>query len=301
MPFDAAVIADKVDFLTFPDLLKAHPVMEGGQRFVYLEASNQAVDYQGEIVLAAALAASADYYARFGNLDIDHITQIGARAGIPNYATFEVGRPVDVAVRDGRTFVKGIIFQGNAAIANQANMFWDSLTQLVPPQRWYPSVGGSVEERGSDIDPVTKERRVFIRKVRWTNIGFSKTPVNLTVATVSTIPIDIFAKSMVAGLGLDLTGAMRKTLEAGYGTDSAALTGGAALRTQSLDPEVQDYWEFRQRVAAAIRQRRLTVSSAEDLVRHARTELGLPVQRAVDWAERFLADLKGGRNPRSVQ
>ncbi len=97
-------------YLSISQMLKATPVAEGVDRFIYLEASNESLDQQGEVVLAKALEDSAAYYLRFGNLDIDHYTQIGARAGVPNYELYEIGRPIDVSVKDGATFVKGQIY-----------------------------------------------------------------------------------------------------------------------------------------------------------------------------------------------
>lgn len=293
MPLDAAIAAEEAEFLTFPDLLKAIPAEEGGERFVYLEASNEARDYQGEVVLAKALAASADYYRQFGNIDLDHITQVGPRQGIKNYAAFEIGRPIHVNVERGRTFVKGAIYSGDAPVAQQANLFWDSLTKLNPPQRWYPSVGGSVLEKSAAFDPATNSRSIVISGVRWANIGFSKTPVNLTVPAVSTVPLAALMKSLCAG-GFDLT----KALEAGYGTDAATLTGGAALRTQSLEPRVQSYWDFRNQMAGAVRRRTVT-ASVNALVAYARDELGLTPHQAAEWTERFLADLKAGPSPKT--
>ena len=196
---DRDLLAAVPSYLSISQMLKASPVVEGGDRFIYLEASNEALDQQGEVVLAKALADSASYYLKFGNLDIDHYTQIGAKAGIPNYELFEIGRPVDVAVRDGSTFVKGQVYSGTGPAAERANSFWSSLTELSPPARWYPSVGGSVAAKSVVIDPLTKAKRAVIQKVRWTNIGFSKTPVNANLATVSTVPFGALAKSFCDG------------------------------------------------------------------------------------------------------
>jgi hypothetical protein len=199
-------------FLGVSDMLKATPREEGGVRFVYLEASNESVDYQGEVVLAKALSESADYYLRYGNLDLDHYTQIGAKQGIPNYEMYEIGRPVDVQVRDGKTFVKGQIYSGTGPAAERANGFWSSLVDLSPPARWYPSVGGKVITKSVAIDPETKAKRAVISQVRWTNIGFSKTPVNLSVGAVSTVPIGVLAKSMCAE-GIDFAKTLRPVTE----------------------------------------------------------------------------------------
>lgn len=288
MPFDAATI----DFISVP-FAKAMAVEDGGARLLFIEASNEARDYQGEVVLARALADSANYYRQFGNIDLDHITQLGPKVGIANYPLFEIGRPVEVAVRDGRTFVKGQLYQGDGQTAEKANMVWDSLTRQTPPARWYPSVGGQVLEKGTVQDPKTGAQHTVIRSVRWTNLALSKTPVNLTVPTVSTVPLDVFAKCW-SPAGLDLT----KALEAGAGTDVARLEGGAALRKQSLDRHVHSYFEFRDRLAGAIRKKRVR-SNADAMVQHAHDEMGMSKAQAAEWTERFLADLRAGLQQRS--
>ena len=284
-------VAD-TEHLIFPDFLKATPAEEGGERFIYLEASNQARDFQGEIVLAKALEDSADYYRRYGNLDLDHLTQIGAKQGIPNPYLYQIGTPVDVKCRSGKTWVKGAIFSGDGPVAEHANAFWDSLVRVKPPKRWFPSVGGAVMDKGNEFDPATRSTNTVVRKVRWTNVGFSATPVNPAVPQVSTVPFGALAKSWgVAGLNLT------KAMEAGYGTDSGALAGGGALRTQSLDRKVQSYWDFRDEIAKAIRARTIP-GTAESLVTHGHADLGLSRSQSAEWAERFHADLRDGLKPK---
>lgn len=284
------VLLDAVPtYLSISQMLKATPVTEGTDRFIYLEASNESLDQQGEVVLSKALADSSDYYLKFGNLDIDHYTQIGARAGIPNYELFEIGRPVDVAVRDGHTFVKGQIYSGTGAAADKANAFWGSLVELNPPARWYPSVGGAVISKSVVIDPATKAKRAVIQKVRWSNIGFSKTPVNANLATVSTVPFGALAKSLCAD-GWDF----RKAIEAGYGTDSASLSGDGALRKQSLEPNVLSYWDFRDQIANLIRKGQVKGSNPAELVRVAQQRYRMSPDVAAASVERFLGELQHG-------
>lgn len=293
-PEETALLDAVPAFLGVSDMLKATPREEGGLRFVYLEASNEAVDYQGEVVLAKALADSVDYYMRYGNIDLDHYTQIGAARGIPNYETFEIGRPIDVQARDGKTFVKGQIYAGSGVAAERANSFWSSLVDLSPPARWYPSVGGKVISKSVALDKVSGAKRAVITAVRWTNIGFSKTPVNLSVGPVSTVPIGVLAKSMCAE-GIDFA----KALAAGYGTDAAALTGGAAFRTQSLEKGVLSYWDFRDQIADLIRGGAVNGGRPSDLVKMARERLGLAADDAAQKVQRFLADLNQHRSKNS--
>lgn len=296
---DNALLGAVPEYLSITQMFKATPVAEGGDRFVYLEASNESVDIQGEVVLAKALSESADYYLKFGNLDIDHFTKIGAPnpakgwGGIPNYDSFEIGRPVDVQVRDGRTFVKGQIYSGTGPAAEKANAFWSSLVDLNPPQRWYPSVGGQVLAKGIEFDPVSKSRRAVIKKVRWNNVAFSKTPVNPELMAVSTVPFGALAKSF-SPIGFDWA----KALEAGHVSDVAALTGGGALRIQSLDRgQIFNYWDFREKFAALWTKREIVSFKAANLVQAAQERFGLAADVAADYVERFLSDIKHGVSP----
>lgn len=269
-------------------LLKATPKMEGNQRFIYIEASNQSRDLQGEIVLAKALQESRDYYLKFGNLDLEHYTQIGAKQGIPNHESYEIGRPVDVRIDGERTFVKGLIKSGTGLAAEKANLFWSSLTEVNPPEQWYPSVGGGVMGKSIGFDE-NGNRCAVINKVRWSNIGFSKTPVNPALETVQTMPFGPLAKSW----GALMYGAAYKSLTAGYGTDSATLTGGAAMRMQSLDGGgVHDYDDFRDQFSQLIRSKSFPDLKLPTLVREAGARFGLSAAKASAYVERFLTDVQ---------
>lgn len=292
---DCELLASCPDYLSIGSMLKATPMQEGGKRYVYIEASNEALDQQNEVVMQKALKDSADWFLRYGNLDIDHYTQIGAKVGIPNYNSFEIGQPLEVSFADGKTFVKGEILSGAGPVAATANEFWSSMVDRDPPAKWYPSVGGVVQERAIEIDPNTKMRKAFIKKVRWSNIGFSKTPVNQAVPTVATVPFGALAKSWSAS-GLDFA----KALESGYGTDSATLTGGAALRTQSMDHGPANYFDFRNKLAADMRSGAIGKNPGlHDLVRYCVKKFSLSLDEAAEWVERFARDLKIGLNQRS--
>lgn len=282
--------------ISISQMLKAMPATEGGKRFVYIEASNESRDYQNEVILAKALADSADYYLKYGNLDLDHFTQIGKPnpaknwPGIPNYESFQIGSPVEARVDGKRTFVKGHISSGSGPASEKANLFWDSITATNPPQVWYPSVGGAVLERDTAIDPSTGATYPVIKKVRWTNIGFSKTPVNPDVPQVSTIPIGVLAKSWGA-FGLDL----RKSLTAGYGTDSAQLAGGDALRGAGpAKGGVMSYWDFRDQFAHLVHSGGMAIGDIAGLVRDASTRFQLSKSDAAEYVGRFMDDLKRG-------
>jgi hypothetical protein len=292
---EPAILASCPDFLSIGGMLKAHPQEEGGRRYVYMEASNEGLDVQGEVVAAKALAESADYYLKYGNLDLDHYTRIGARLAIPDYTFYEVGQPRDVGQRGRSTFVKAEVYQGEGQAADKANMLWQSMTAVRPPLRWYPSVGGAVLGKSDEIDPDTLARKTIITATRWNNIGLSKTPVNQHVRDCAVIPIGVFAKCMTPG-GLDIF----KALEAGYGTDSAALTGGAALRTQSLDDAGPiSYWSLRDKLSSDLLPRKVG-QTARALTAHAVQHYGLNHDEAAQHVERFMGDLRKGLKQRKA-
>ena len=276
-------------FVSIAPMLKATPKTEGDRRFIYVEASNEHRDQQGEIVLSKALQESATFFRQYGNLDLEHYTQIGARAGIPNYETYEIGLPIDVRIEDGATFVKGEIYAGSGPMAEKRKLLWSSLTEVAPPKRWYPSVGGAVMSKAMSVDPRTKARVAVINAVRWTNLAFSATPVNTKVPTASLVPFGPLAKSW-GPAGLDVL----KSLTAGYGTDSATLTGGSAVRLQSLDGVVRTYVDFRDALAEAISSGQIAADDREGLVRQASAHFGLSAAQAARYVERFLDDLKRG-------
>ena len=301
MNSDEVLLAGIPDYLSIGNMLKATPHVSGGQRIVYFEASNEGVDQQDEVIAAKALAESAEYFKRYGNIDIDHYTLIGkpdpakGRPGIPGCELYEIGRPLDVRQDGKTTFVKAEIYSGAGPAAQRANDFWSSITDLNPPQRWYPSVGGSVLAKSVEVDARTGLRKAIVSKVRWNNIGVSKTPVNQHVGTCATIPLGAFAKSWGAS-GLDFA----KALEAGYGTDSAALAGGGALRQQSLDHRIHSYFDFRNKLAEQMRSGGTAKNpGARELIEHAANKFSLAPDQAAEWVERFMRDLKNGLNKRS--
>lgn len=279
---DAQIMNDCPDFVSVGSMLKAHPQVEGGRRIMYFEASNEGLDQQNDVIMSKALDEAKDFYLRYGNVDIDHFTLIGAKLGIPNYSSYEIGRPLEVAQRGGSTFVKSEIYQGDGPAAEKANMVWAGLTEIKPAQRWYPSVGGQVLAKSIEVGD-DGQRRARVSKVRWSNVGLSKTPVNQHVGTCEVVPIGTFAKALTAG----------------YATDSAALSGGSALRIQSLDP-VTNYFDQRERLAADVRAGRVSGGSrAKNLVAHASKMFGLSPDAAAETVERFMRDLKSQMEKRA--
>lgn len=228
---------------------------EGERRFVFCEASNEARDQEKERILKSALMKSAPWFLAHGNIDIDHITMIGHRMPkIANPYEWEIGRPVDVREGEHGPFVKGEIYSSEAPPPNGgkslADWWWWSVTKLRPPMVWLPSVGGvplpggkkKVCTKGVCTDVVTE--------CLWRNLAFAKEPQNLSTLPVSTVPIGEFAKAVVltetnACDGHTCSCFTKAVSSGGYPTDSVGMTGGAAVRLQSIQGGVADPFETR--------------------------------------------------------
>lgn len=226
------------------DFLKARPVEEGGRRYVFCEASNENWDQQKERILKSALLGSKELFLRQGNIDIDHMTVLGWALKVPNPHSYEIGLPLEVRESPGGVFVKGEIYRGQ----EKADWWWRTQTEQSPAMRWFPSVYGhsSEDDKRKVFDAASGTHRDVIVRARWKGLAFAKTPQNLSVPGVSVQPFGAFAKAAIAALdGPTCVGdhcdCVRKAVEgASYATDSTALSGGAALRGQSLDRYVHD-------------------------------------------------------------
>lgn len=209
-------------------VMKATPQIEGGIRVIYLEASVETRDQDGERILTSALHDSIPWFLRYGKIDLDHATETGRIHGIKvdPYA-YEIGRPVDARVDGNAIYVKAEIYSASDPAnkwTQSSNEFWDSL-QCKPPVIWYPSVAGSVYVDGeaSVIDPDGR-RTTEIRRMRWHSIGLSRTPVNTAVAPVSMVPLRVFAKAFQSGQAgmsdlLDMLAGHKNPAAPGIGAD----------------------------------------------------------------------------------
>lgn len=294
MRSDEQILAGIPDFLSIECMLKATPAQEGGNRFIYFEAANEGRDQQDEVVLAKALEESADHYIRYGNIDVDHksMPSVAKMYGIERPELWEIGTPVDVRFDGSSTFVKAQLFSGDTALAENANLVWDSMTKLNPPRKYYPSVGGKVLAKSFKLDPETGDKVGVVSKVRWTNVAISQHPVNQHVGGVATIPFGVLAKSWGAE-GLDMT----KALEASYATDARAKVGGSALGKQSMDRgsnTPRSYFDFREKLSKAVNSGIVDSLSQDGLVSYSAGNFGLSYDEAAEWVDRFLGDLKSG-------
>jgi len=297
---DELLLSDIPDFIALPLLLKATPAEEGSERFLYMEASNEQPDFQREVVLSKALNDSAGYYLRHGNVDISHYTVLGPRSGLANFLEYEIGRPVDVRVDGATTFVKASLYRGDSPMARNADMVWSSLTRQSPPQRWYPSVGGKVLGKSVRLDPKTGDKYGVVEKVLWTNTALDRNPINHSLPEAQLVASSVFMKSLGGFV-------MTKALEAGYGTTPETMTGGGALRKQSLHGAngngLIEYFALRDRLSDDIRVHRFGARamdpSRDEVIAWLKGEYGLDDEQAAATVERFVRDLQERRQRRA--
>lgn len=173
-------------------------VEENGQWIVYLQASNEMKDQDGETVDMSALEKAADYYLSHGVLSWDHKHKATHDPG------FIIGEPLDVKFTDDRrTLVKGYLYQSN----DIAQKVWKNIQSGA--KRLGASIGGGILQKSENA----------IKQVIWDETAITHRPVNDgTLGGVTMIPFAAFAKALMAGSGVD----------------AAVFTGGRSLTPESL-------------------------------------------------------------------
>jgi hypothetical protein len=163
------------------ELIKAKE--EDGKWIIYLEASSESVDQEGEITVMKALQeAKADYLA-YGVISWDH------QHKLKSDPEFIIGEPIDVAFSaNKRTLIKALLYQKNHTAQSVWNNIQSGTTRLGA------SVGGYILNKSDNL----------IKKVRWRDTAITDKPVNNdTFGKVSLMPFTEFAKALMAGSGVD--------------------------------------------------------------------------------------------------
>ena len=178
-----------------------------GKRLVAVEASNEEVDKEGDVILQKALLDSQDTFLKGGHFDIDHISELGLRMGITNPDRYVIGYPTKVTdLGKGRTGVEGEIFRNKDGSCDPNKFiydsFWTSL-QTNPPTRWRASIYGKARE----VDTSGKDApRHVVKAIEWKSLAFTKRPVNDQIkgeAHIITAKayVDIIKSEMQAAMG----------------------------------------------------------------------------------------------------
>jgi hypothetical protein len=166
------------------ELIKA--AEEGGKWVVYLEASNENIDQDGEVTVMKALKDASEYYLSHGVISWDH------QHKITKNPAFIIGEPTDVAfTANNSTLVKGILYKEN----KNAQGVMENL--LSKSTRFGSSIGGFILKKSKE------ENSSIIKKVFWDETAITNKPVNdTTLGNVQILPYAAFAKALMAGDGL---------------------------------------------------------------------------------------------------
>jgi hypothetical protein len=171
----------KAMVMEMPCIIKASS--RDGRRIIELEASNESMDLEGDVILQSALLKSKESFLRYGALDIDHISEIGDRLSPPiyNMTDYVVGRPLEVNdLGNGRTGVVGEISKSSDSAA-KCEELWRSLT-MNPPVQWRASIYGyPVMDEVRDCTQTACSHgatRYLVSGIDWKSLALTRNPMN---------------------------------------------------------------------------------------------------------------------------
>ncbi len=207
-----------MDFFLDFEFCKSVAGEERDGNYVFqVEASNENIDFQDQIVLQDALLKSKDNFLKNGVISYDHLHRRKDQDGnMISDPSMIIGEPIDVWTDGNKTFVKGILYKANEMAQEVVKLLKSGSTRI------RASVGGLFPEIVKGKDGVER-----IVSVLWNDLALTPCPVNNTVSAAS------FAKSFTPET-------FARALAAGAETDGASKTGGAALIQEDLDKNDKD-------------------------------------------------------------
>jgi len=187
--------------ISIPTIIKA-VADDTGRRLISVEASNEEIDAEGDIILQAALMGSAGSFVKTGHIDIDHISELGDRLGVPNPMSYIIGRPLEVKdLGGGRTGVIIEIYRSHDgsvdAKKNRYDAFWESL-HTDPPTLWRSSIYGfPLDGQTEDHRSKGGRTRFIVKGIDWRSLAMTRNPVNTAIEGFAKI---VTAKAAVEAL-----------------------------------------------------------------------------------------------------
>lgn len=237
-----------------------------GNYIFQVEASNENVDLQDQIVLQSALMESKDNFIKKGVISWDHQHKMRKPDGtVESVPENVIGEPLDVWTDGKSTFVKGILYKSNEKAKDIIQKLQDGSTRI------RASVGGifpKIKKAANGIEQITH--------VLWNDLALTTSPVNNTVGSA------VFAKSLTAQEFADTY----KSLSAGYGTDSATKTNGNALIPEDMAKNTYDVVPEH----AGVDPEELRKADIQNIVQDLISEMELGNITDLDTAVSFLMD-----------
>ena len=209
-----------------------------GNYLFEVEASNENLDLQNQIVLQNALMESKEEFLRGGVISYNHLHKRKDEKGnVIADDSMIIGEPVDVLFdeKTKKTIVKGKLYATNEKAKDIIKMLKAGSTRV------RASVGGIFPKVIKNVKTGVEK----ITHVLWNDLALTTMPVNNTVGYA------VFAKSMTATQFVEsLPIEIKKSLCAGYNTDSATTTGGQALIPEDTNTKTIDATETAQTLKA---------------------------------------------------
>lgn len=206
-------------FVSVPAIInKSNPgeIDSDGNYTFEVEASNENLDLQNQIVQQKALIKSKEYFLTNGIISDDHQHKKRLDDGtVESDKTKIIGEPISVWTDGKRTFVKGKLY-GNVQAAKPF------ITLLkAGSSRVKASVGGIMPKVKMNDDGSET-----VTSFMWNDLALTCSPVNSTVGSA------VFAKSLT---NLEFCKSLSASTET---TDSAEKTGGAAIVPEDAENKI---------------------------------------------------------------
>lgn len=202
-----------------------------GNYLFEVEASNENLDLQNQIVLQNALMESKEEFLKGGVISYNHLHKRKDEKGnVIADDSMIIGEPVDVLFdeKTKKTIVKGKLYATNEKAKDIIKMLKAGSTRV------RASVGGIFPKVIKNVKTGVEK----ITHVLWNDLALTTMPVNNTVGYA------VFAKSMTSAQFVEsLPIEIKKSLCAGYNTDSATTTGGQALIPEDTNTKTIDATE----------------------------------------------------------
>ena len=202
-----------------------------GNYLFEVEASNENLDLQNQIVLQNALMESREDFLKGGVISYNHLHKRKDENGnVIADDSMIIGEPVDVLFdeKTKKTIVKGKLYATNEKAKDIIKMLKAGSTRV------RASVGGIFPKVVKNVKTGVEK----ITHVLWNDLALTTMPVNNTVGYA------VFAKSLSAAEFVEsLPIEIKKSLCAGYNTDSATTTGGQALIPEDTNTKTIDATE----------------------------------------------------------
>lgn len=136
-----------------------------GNPVLYVEASNENLDFDGERVLKEALLAEKEYFKENGYISWDHL----ARQTDNHDPQFIIGKPLDVYEKNGSVWVKMVLARSNKYVQDIIEKVKDGV------HVFFASIGASSAEKRGNL----------ITSLIWDELAITHKPVNQTMAPLS--------------------------------------------------------------------------------------------------------------------